>query len=494
MKSKQEEYDVVLIGAGIMSATLGTLIKKIQPNWTIRIVERLESSSMESSNSLSNAGTGHSGFCELNYDLEKAIETCEAFEKSKQFWSYLVKNGDIEQNFIHQVPHISFVHGEKNVEALYKRYLEMKKICLFADMEFSDDFVEIQRWCPLIVEGRNSNEPIAATRMIRGTDIDFWKLTTGLIEFLKTKNVSINYNTEVTDLKQNEDKSWNVFLKNIPTKEKETIKAKFVFIGAGGASLTLLQKSGIPEVKGYGGFPVSGQWLICDNPQVVWRHQAKVYGKPEIGSPPMSTPHLDTRIIHDKKLLLFGPYAEFSTKFLKFGHWTDFFKSLRFSNIFVILSAGLRNLGLSKYLLSEVSKSHKTRFKTLLSYYPTANINDWKPLIAGQRVQVIKKDNGIPTIEFGTEIVTSKDCSIAALLGASPGASTSVNIMLEVIEKCFKQRNYREYDYWMSLLRYMIPSSKDSLHEDEHLFKDVEKTTSEILFLNKEIVSLNNKM
>jgi len=494
MKNKPEEYDVVLIGAGIMSATLATILKKIQPNWTIKIVERGQYCGTESTMTFNNAGTGHSGFCELNYDLEKAIETCEAFEKSKQFWSYLVKNGDIEQNFIHQVPHISFVHGEKNVEALYKRYLEMKDICLFADMEFSDDFLEIQRWCPLIVEGRKSNEPIAATRMIRGTDIDFWKLTTGLIEFLKTKQVSLNYSTEVTDLKQNEDKSWNVFLTNIPTKEKEIIKAKFVFIGAGGATLTLLQKSGIPEVKGYGGFPVSGQWLICEDPQVVWRHQAKVYGKPEIGSPPMSVPHLDTRIINNKKVLLFGPYAGFSTKFLKFGHWTDFFKSLKLSNIFVILSAGLKNLGLSKYLFSEVSKSHKARFKTLLTYYPTAKIKDWKPLIAGQRVQVIKKDNGVPTIEFGTEIIVSKDCSIAGLLGASPGASTSVNIMLEVIEKCFKQRNHREYDYWMSLLQHMIPSSKDTLYEDEKFFKDVEKNTSEILFLNKEIVSLNNKM
>ena len=469
MKSTKE-CDVLIIGAGIMGATLAALLKQIKPHLSIKIIEKLDSCAQESSMALNNAGTGHSGFCELNYSIEKAIETCEAFEQSKQFWSYLSLTKHIEPNFINSLPHISFVEGKENVTELKQRWSEMTKICLFQDMEFSDDFFIISLWAPLLMKGRDPHIPVAATRMKRGTDINFGRLTSNLIDHLSNMRVDINYNEEVKDLhKSKEDNWWHV------TTNNTLIKSPFVFIGAGGAALTLLEKSGIPEAKGYGGFPVSGQWLICDNPEIVEKHNAKVYGKPEIGSPPMSVPHLDARIIDGKKVLLFGPFAGFSTKFLKSGHWSDFFKSLKFSNVFTIISAGLRNIGLSKYLISEVTKTKNGRFKTLLKYYPNANINDWKPLVAGQRVQVIKRDKGIPTIEFGTEVVTSKDKSIAALMGASPGASVSVKIMLEVIEKCFHDKNWH---YCQDRIKSMIPSYQDSLSEDEDLFERVEEFTS----------------
>jgi len=474
---KKKETDVLIIGAGIMGATLASLLKQLKPNLSICIIEKLNDCALESSEVLSNAGTGHSGFCELNYDLHKAVETCEAFELSKQYWSYLSLGKHIEPNFINSVPHISFVQGEKNVEELYQRYLKMKEICLFQDMEFSDDFAEIKKWAPLLMEGRDWKVPVAATRMKRGTDINFGQLTKNLFKHLSIyqSRFEVSYNEEVQSLYKNkEDNIWYV------TTNKSLIKANFVFLGAGGAALTLLQKSGIPESKGYGGFPVSGQWLICDNSQVVWQHYAKVYGKPEIGAPPMSVPHLDTRIVDGRKVLLFGPFAGFTTKFLKRGHWTDFFKSLRFSNMFTILSAGLRNLGLSKYLVNEVTKTKEGRFKELLKYYPTANINDWKEAKAGQRVQVIKRDKGVPTIEFGTEIVTSADKSIVALMGASPGASTSVKIMLDVIEKCFHDKDWH---YVRDRIRSMIPSYENSLSEDEDLFERVESFTSHALKL-----------
>ena len=481
MKKHIKQYDAFMIGAGIMSATLTALLKELYPDWKIGIVEKGGPVPVESSDSLNNAGTGHSGFCELNYDLEKAINTCEAFEQSKQFWSYLAKNKKINPSFIHKVPHISFVKGKENVEALKKRYLEMKNICLFADMEYSEDPEVLKTWMPLVMTNRDTSIPVAATKINRGTDVDFGKLTTELLYYVSGLGTDITCYQHVFDIQKHNEK-WIVSIKNLDNQEEYQIATRFLFIGAGGASLTLLQKAGISEAEGYGGFPVSGQFLMCDVPGVVEKHNAKVYGKPEIGAPPMSVPHLDTRIVDGKKVLLFGPYAGFSTKFLKTGHWWDFFGSLRMNNIFVILSAGLRNLGLSKYLLTEVTKTNKGRFKTLLSYYPDANIKDWKPIIAGQRVQVIKKDKGVPTIEFGTEVVVSENRNLAALLGASPGASTSVHIMLELMYKCFGTgKNWADFMY---KLNSMVPSYGGPLSEDEELFHEVERNSNTFLKLD----------
>lgn len=480
---ENKEYDVFMIGAGIMSSTLAMLLKTAQPNLVMGIAEINGTFSSESTGALNNAGTGHSGFCELNYDTDKSIKVCEAFEKSKQFWSYLVKKGCIKSDFINTVPHISFVKGQENVDELKTRYLELKKNCLFSDMEFSEDFDVLKTWMPLVMHKRNRSTPVAATRVCRGTDINFESLSYDMIRYLTiNSNVDIAYYSEATEIKRDGNK-WNVTLVNKITGEKYSIFTKFLFIGAGGATLTLLEKSNIPEIKGYGGFPVSGQFLMCNNPEIVKQHSAKVYGKPEIGAPPMSVPHMDTRFIDNEKVLLFGPYAGFSTKFLKNGHWTDFFKSLRLSNIGTIISAGLRNLGLSKYLFKEVTKTHNGRFKTLLEYYHDANPNDWTPIIAGQRVQVIKKNKGISVIEFGTEIVCSEDGSIAGLLGASPGASTSVKIMLDLIEKCFGNKPY--YDSWKNKLNSIIPSNSYPLHKDVELFKKTEKETDEYLQLKK---------
>lgn len=469
----RKEYDVFMIGAGIMSTTLGMLLKTAQPDLKMGIVEKNGMFSSESTGVLNNAGTGHSGFCELNYDKNKSIKVCEAFEKSKQFWAYLVKNGFIKSDFINEIPHISFVEGKKNVEFLKARYLELKDICLFSDIEFSDNIDVLKTWMPLVMKNRAENIPMAATRVNRGTDINFESLSYDMLKYLTLKlDTDVEYYTEVIDIFKKENK-WCLTLNNKASGELCNIVTEFLFVGAGGATLTLLEKSGISEIKGYGGFPVSGQFLMCDNQEIVNKHNAKVYGKPEIGAPPMSVPHLDTRIVNGKRILLFGPYAGFSTKFLKTGHWTDFFCSINISNIFTIISAGIKNLGLSKYLFSEVTKTNSRRFKTLLKYYPEANPKDWKPIVAGQRVQVIKKENGTSTIEFGTEIVCSSDGSIAGLLGASPGASTSVKIMLDLIDKCFHSKSY--YQKWKNKFNEVIPSNSCLLHKNENIFRAIEK-------------------
>lgn len=493
-KKQKTEVDVVLIGGGIMSATLGTLINELNPSVNIEIIERLDVVAAESSDAWNNAGTGHSALCELNYTPEqadgsvkisKAIEIAEQFEISKQFWAYLVELGVITNpsHFIRQVPHMSAVFGEKDVNFLKTRYETLTKENLFKGMEYTENRALLEEWVPLMMEGRDPNEPIAATKMDLGTDVNFGALTKDLIKYLDDKdNIKLSLNQEVKDIDREDDGRWEVEVKDLNTGEKREILAKFVFIGAGGHSLLLLEKSGIPEAKGYGGFPVGGQWLRCTNDEIIRQHNSKVYGKASVGAPPMSVPHLDTRYIDGKQALLFGPYAGFSTKFLKKGSYFDLPASIKLSNIKPMLSVGLDNIPLTKYLITEVMKKPKDKLDSLKQFMPLAQMEDWKIEKAGQRVQVIKKDpehGGV--LEFGTEVVSSADGSIAALLGASPGASTSVAIMIQLLKKCFPERA-KSVEY-RNKLREMIPSWGQSLNDNPELCEQTRENSQRILKL-----------
>ncbi|WP_266203609.1 malate:quinone oxidoreductase [Pontibacter kalidii] len=486
--------DVVLIGAGIMSATLGMLLKELNPDLKIEVLERLDVAAAESSDAWNNAGTGHSAFCELNYtperpdgsiDTSKAVRIAESFEISKQFWAYLIKNRIIElpTSFIRNIPHISFVWGRDNVNFLRKRYEAMVQCHLFKDMVYSEDHRDLKEWIPLVMEGRDSQEPVAATRMDLGTDVNFGALTQSMFKHLQEENnVIMHFTHEVRKLRQVEDGRWRITVKNLKNGEKRKIYSRYVFIGAGGGALPLLEKSDIPEGKGYGGFPVSGQWLRCTNRDVIERHEAKVYGKAAVGSPPMSVPHLDTRYINGKRELLFGPYAGFSTKFLKKGSFMDLPKSIKAGNLRPMLSAGLRNMALTRYLIDQVRQTPDERVEALKDYFPNARPEDWELAVAGQRVQIIKKDpdkGGV--LEFGTEVVSGANCTLAALLGASPGASTAVSIMLGLLERCFMHRINTEE--WQEKLKEMIPSYGQSLSSDPALLDQVRNYTSEVLGL-----------
>ena len=488
----EENPNVILIGAGIMSATLGMLIKVLEPNVTVEIFERLDVAAAESSDAWNNAGTGHSAFCELNYTPEKpdgsietskAVSIAESFEISKQFWAFLIKKNliDVPESFIRRIPHMSFVWGDKNVEYLRKRYEALTRCHLFKGMVYSEDKAQMAEWMPVIMEGRDPNQKVAATRMEIGTDVNFGALTRCMFEYLKKQDgVKIHFSHEVRKLKKAEDGSWQVNVKNLLTDEKRKLRARFVFIGAGGGSLPLLEKSEIPEGKGFGGFPVSGQWLVCKNPDIINRHQAKVYGKAAVGSPPMSVPHLDTRIINGEKALLFGPYAGFSTKFLKKGSYFDLPLSIKANNLRPMIMAGIKNIPLTRYLINQVRQSPEDRLAALRDFVPLARLEDWKLEEVGQRVQVIKKDakhGGV--LEFGTEVVSAADGSIAALLGASPGASTAVSIMLSLLQRCFPERFNTES--CQAKIKEMIPSYGDSLGKNAELLREVRSMTGEIL-------------
>lgn len=488
--------DIVLVGSGIMSATLGTLLKQLQPNISIEIFEKLDAISTESSDAWNNAGTGHSAFCELNYtpqdskgnvNITKAIQIAEQFEVSRQFWAHLVNENLIQspEKFIKSVPHLSFVWGKSNVSFLKKRYKLMTQCPLFKEMKFSVDAKELKDWMPLVMEGRNEEEQVAGTFMQRGTDVNFGNLTRQMFGYLQSQqDVNMHFQHEVAKLKKNKNNEWVVKVKDLQTGEKRKIRTKFIFIGAGGGSLPLLEKSKIFEGKGFGGFPVSGQWLRCTNETIIKQHHAKVYGKAAIGAPPMSVPHLDTRVIGGKQELLFGPYAGFTTKFLKKGSYFDLLKSIKTSNLWPMLYAGAHNIPLTKYLIEQVKQSHEERVDALKEYFPNAKPEDWVLEQAGNRVQIIKKDeNGKGILQFGTEIVSSADCSLAALLGASPGASTAVSIMIELIERCFGEQI--QSAEWQSKIKTMIPSYGVQLNENEELFAEVKSSTAKILQLEE---------
>ncbi|MDY0827603.1 malate dehydrogenase (quinone) [Microbacterium sp. BG28] len=461
--------DVLLIGGGIMSATLGTFLQQLQPDWKIAVFERLGEVAQESSNAWNNAGTGHAALCELNYmpaapdgsvDPAKAVAINEQFQQSRQFWSTLVERGVLAapETFINRTPHMTFVRGEKDVAYLKRRYESLKQQPLFEGIEYSDDSRVINQWAPLLMQQRRKGEPFAATRVPSGTDVDFGSLTRQLLDSMQRGGAEVLTGREVRSLKRQKDGSWQVGYRHTVGRTPGRINARFVFIGAGGWAIKLLQRSRIPEAKGYGVFPIGGQWLKTSNPALVAQHKAKVYSQASVGAPPMSVPHLDTRVVEGETSLLFGPFATFSPKFLKNGSPWDIVAQVRLSNLGSMLTAGATNLNLVKYLVSELLKTHKKKVDSLREFMPSADGADWELLNAGQRAQVMKGGK----LQFGTEVVAAADGSIAGLLGASPGASTAVSIMLGLLKSCFPDR----IDEWEPQLRELIPSYGTTLNQD----------------------------
>lgn len=490
-----ETSDIVLIGAGIMSATLGTVLKELEPSLSVTMFETLHDCGQESSQAWNNAGTGHAANCELNYtpqrpdgsvDISKALEVNTEFDISRQLWAHLVGKGAIPdpRAFLHPCPHMSFVWGDDNVAFLRQRHREMAAHHCYHGMEFSEDPAQIAAWAPLIIEGRDKEQPIAATRIISGADVDYGALTHLLVKQLQAQaGFSVHYKHRVVALDRSDDGRWLVTVENVSTTERTTTSARFVFAGAGGGALDILQKSGIPEGNGYAGFPVSGIWLRCDVDDISARHHAKVYGKAAHGSPPMSVPHLDTRIIGGKRSLLFGPYAGFSSKFLKHGSYADLFHSIEPGNILPMLAVARDDWQLSEYLIGQVLQTSEHQFAALQGFFPRAQREDWQRAVAGQRVQIIKPDpQHTGVLEFGTELVASADKSFVALLGASPGASTAAFIAMEVLQKCFDDR--LTPDGWLGRLKQMIPTYGIDLKQDAAACRDSRAKTAKVLQLD----------
>ncbi len=488
------QADIVLVGAGIVSATLAALLNELMPDLSIQVFEQLADVAMESSQAMNNAGTGHAANCELNYtperadgnlDITKALAINEAFEVSLQLWTHLVEKGALSEpkNFLRSVPHLSFVWGDRNVRFLRARQALLNAHPMFQGMRISEDAVELAEWMPLVMWNRESGTPRVATRVDRGTDLNFGMLAQQLFAGLEARaDVALHLRHRVRDLIRNPGGGWRVVVKDLAAGTTREVQTRFVFIGAGGGALPLLLKSGISESRGYGGFPVSGQWLVCTNPAIIAQHQAKVYGKASLGAPPMSVPHLDTRMIGGKRALLFGPYAGFTTKYQKNGSYLDMPRALHLHNLWPMAAAGWHNLDLTRYLIGEVLQSQEQRLRSLREFMPEARAEDWKLEIAGQRVQIIKKDPKLGgKLEFGTELVTSTDGSIAALLGASPGASTAAATMIMLIHRCFPER--AKQDAFQAALQRMIPSYGHSLAKEPDYLQTVRQRVNSVLAL-----------
>jgi malate dehydrogenase (quinone) len=482
-----ETIDAVLIGGGIMSATLATLLQELEPGWRIKVIERLDTLGQESSGPWNNAGTGHSALCELNYtprqpdgtvDISKAVQVNEQFQVSRQLWAFLVESGRIPdpEAFIHPIPHMSFVWGADNVSYLRARYDALAGHPLFTGMDYSEDPEVIRRWAPSLIEGRDPSLPVAATFTDAGSDVDFGRLTELMLESLTQRNgADLELGSEVRKVRRNAEGLWDVSGRRVGSGERFDYTARFVFVGAGGFALRLLQGARIPEIKGFGGFPVSGEFLRTTKPELVAKHHAKVYGKAAVGAPPMSVPHLDTRVVDGREALMFGPYAGWSPRFLKFGSFFDLFASIRLHNILPMLKAGLTNIGLTVYLIQQLIARPSTKFKDLLDFLPEGRPEDWEKITAGQRVQVIRP-NGV--LQFGTEVITAADGSIAGLLGASPGASTAAPIMLQVLERCFPDR----WEAWRPTMAQLVPHPT-ALSDDADLAYETLSRTARALRL-----------
>ncbi len=464
-----KKVDVLLIGGGIMSATLGVWLNELEPGMSMEMVERLDGVALESSNGWNNAGTGHSALAELNYTPEddkgnvqitKAVEINEAFQISRQFWAWQVQQGVLKnpRSFINSTPHMSFVWGDDNIKFLKKRYEALQASPLFAGMQYSEDPAVIKKWVPLMMEGRDPNQKVAATWSPIGTDMNFGEITRQFVAHLQTTpKFDLKLSSEVQDITKNEDGSWRVSYKNLKDGSKTETDAKFVFIGAGGGALHLLQKSGIPEAQEYAGFPVGGSFLVTENPTIAEQHLAKAYGKASVGAPPMSVPHLDTRVLDGKRVILFGPFATFSTKFLKEGSYLDLLTTTTTHNVWPMTKVGIKEYPLVEYLAGQLMLSDEDRLNALKEYFPNAKAEDWRLWQAGQRVQIIKRDEAAGgVLKLGTEIVASQDGSIAGLLGASPGASTAAPIMLTVLQKVFKDKVASPA--WQEKLHQIVPS------------------------------------
>lgn len=433
--------NVIIIGAGIMGTTLATLAKELAPELDVTILERLDHAGAGNSWVFNNAGTGHEANCELNYtpvdeeviSVEKALKIHAQFNIAKQFWAHLIEKGAIKdpKSFINRTKHCTIV-SEASIEELRLRFKEMSAHHFFENMQFSEDFDEIKSWIPYLMEERPRDQKMAATVIETGTDVNFGALTEQMAAHaVQELGVKIEYGTHVKRVHRSPTGRWLIEAEQNGSPIQH--RADVLFVGAGGGAFPLLKKSHLPFRSRFSGFPVGGRFLQAPiSEEQAEQYRAKTYGKAAVGAPPMSVPHLDLRVAEGQHYLLFGPFASFKPVLEKGRGFFDYLSSMRLHDIPGLLNVALEHFPLVKYLVSETFKGEKSMFEELESFAPGMSRKfNWKAIEAGQRVQIIKDGD----LQMGTEILVSSDKTYGTLLGASPGASVSPEVMLRCLEQ-----------------------------------------------------------
>ncbi len=435
--------NVTIIGAGIMGTTFAVLAKELAPELEVTILERLDGPGAGNSWVFNNAGTGHEANCELNYtpvdeeviSVEKALKIHAQFNVAKQFWAYLVEKGAIKEpkTFINRTKHCTIV-SEPSIPELKLRYKEMSAHHFFEQMRFSEDFDEIKSWIPFTMEERPRSDKMAATVIETGTDVNFGALTEQMAEYAVNKlGVKIEYGTHVKRVHRSPSGTWLIETHHRGDMLPKQYRADVLFVGAGGGAFPILKKSHLPFARRFTGFPVGGRFLQAPiTAEQAEQYRAKTYGKAKVGAPPMSVPHLDLRVADGQYYLLFGPFASFKPVLERGRGFLDYLKSMRLHDIPSLLNVAIEHFPLVKYLVSETFKGEKSMFEELESFAPGMSKKfDWKPVEAGQRVQIIRDGE----LQMGTEILVNSDKTYGTLLGASPGASVSPEVMLRCLEQ-----------------------------------------------------------
>ncbi|KZX75231.1 malate:quinone oxidoreductase [Oleiphilus sp. HI0009] len=478
--------DVVIIGAGIMGVTFAHIAKTVDPKLNITILERLDQAAGSNSSVFNNAGTGHEANCELNYtpvdeeviSVEKALDIHAQFNVAKQYWANLVKNGIIKdpESFIHPTKHCTLVN-EDSINLLHMRYKEMASHHFFDEMKLSEDFDEIQSWIPLTMEGRSRHQKMAATRVDHGTDVNFESITKQLAQHMENEqSADIQYNTHVKRVHKSPSGSWLIECEQNGVAKQ--VRADKLFVGAGGGAFPILKASHLPAGRRFSGFPVGGRFLAAEiDKEVAQSYGAKTYGKAAVGAPPMSVPHLDLRVADGKYYLLFGPFATFSPILEKGRGIVEFIRMVHLHDIPNLLNVAREHFPLVTYLFKETFKGESAMLKTLDEFAPgLSNKFNWKVVQAGQRVQIIKDGD----LQMGTEIVTSEDLSYGTLLGASPGASVSPEVMLRCVKTLFPKIVKKEAAQ-ERLKTLFDETDVDVLIEDADKYREIRNSADKIL-------------
>ena len=486
--------DVVLIGGGIMSATLAALLEVVAPQWSITVFE-------------SAAGRRRRELARLEQRRHRPRRPVRAELHARRarrpggpgqgrhdqravpgLPPVLVAPGragltGAPKEFINPVPHVSFVTGEDGRAYMRARHEALAAQPLFDGLEYSDDPAELAEWTPLMMAGRDPRQLVAATRSAAGTDVNFGALTRMLLEDAADRGVAVHCQPARHEPRPaRPTAAGRSPCRDTVTGERRTVRRPVRLRRRRRRRAAAAAEGGHPGDRRASAASRSAASSCAPAPPSWSQHQAKVYGQAAVGAPPMSVPHLDPRVIDGDHSLMFGPYAGFSPKFLKAGSMFDLPRSVKPNNLGSMLGVARTELALTRYLVNELLQSGADRHQTLRAFVPDgrrARLGDdhRRPARPGHQAGPGDRPRRAPVRHRGRRRRRRHDRRPARRL---PGASTAVSAMLDLLERCFPDR----MPAWRPALQEAIPSYGRSLADDPALLAEVRASTMQTLELN----------